>query len=51
MDPTKELSAIIGDLGVQIAYLQAQVRLLNQENAALKQQLENAGLAKEAARG
>jgi|LakMenEpi08Oct12_1017439.scaffolds.fasta_scaffold21501_1 antirestriction protein ArdC len=37
MDPTKELSAIIGDLGVQVAYLQAQVRILTEENAALKQ--------------
>jgi uncharacterized coiled-coil protein SlyX len=36
MDPTEELSAIIGNLGVQVAYLQAQVRLLTEENTALK---------------
>lgn len=45
MDPTKELSAMIGDLGVQVAYLQAQVRILNEENSTLKQKLESAGLA------
>lgn len=49
MDPTKELSVIIGDLGVQVAYLQAQVRVLNEENSALKQQLQNVSVANEVA--
>ena len=42
---------MIGDLGVQVAYLQAQVRVLNEENSTLKQQLESSALTTGAARG
>ena len=40
MDPTKELSTIIGDLGVQVAYLQAQIRVLKEENNQLRSVLQ-----------
>jgi hypothetical protein len=40
MDANKEISSIIGDLGLQVAFLQANARMLREENAGLRQQLE-----------
>ncbi len=41
MDPTKEFSVIIGDLGVQVAVLQAQIRILQEENNQLRSKLKS----------
>lgn len=39
IDPTPEIKSIIGDLIMQLAVLQAKVRLLEQDNAAMKAKL------------
>jgi|LakMenE01Jun11ns_1017448.scaffolds.fasta_scaffold9668224_2 hypothetical protein len=40
MDANREISSVIGDLGLQVAFLQANARMLREENAGLRQQLE-----------
>jgi hypothetical protein len=40
MDANREISSIIGDMGLQIAFLQAKIRLMEEETTGLRQQLE-----------